>query len=236
MNPAMLPMGAFGAFGPKKMGQFGLFGAPGMMGMQQQPKQQEEEKPSSWFDGGKFGAKDALALALGAIGDGLTRRPMTSQMILGNMMNKRQMEQQEKMRQQQRMEGREDKRDDYMWQRQYDIANPMPSKPSGPQLREDNAGNVWQFDEQTGQPLGDKPVWVDPTEKVIYQDGMQIRVPNPYRPGNANTGGANLPTVSDQASYDAVPAGEQYRDAQGNVRTKQGGPSQPATGNFPQPL
>lgn len=122
---------------------------------------------------------------------------------------------------------------DWKWKQDYTNANKPPEAPN---LREDNAGNVWQFDPQTGQPMGDKPVWVDPTEKVIYQDGMQIRVPNPYRGGGTSTANANLPTVSDQASYDAVPAGSQYRDAKGNVRTKQGGPSQPATGNFPQPL
>ena len=63
--------------------------------------------------------------------------------------------------------------------------------PAAPNLREDNAGNVWQFDPQTGMPMGDKPVWVDPTEKIIYQDGMQIRVPNPYRSG----GGTQQPQV-----------------------------------------
>lgn len=116
---------------------------------------------------------------------------------------------------------------DWKWKQDYTNAN---KPPEGPSTYEDNAGNRWIYDPATGRTIGDKPVWVDPTEKVIYQDGMQIRVPNPYRSGGSSAG--NLPTVSDQASYDAVPAGGQYRDAQGNVRTKQGGPTQPASGGF----
>lgn len=45
-----------------------------------------------------------------------------------------------------------------------------------------------------------------------------------------NTGGAqfgqpvgNLPQVTDEASYNAVPPGAQYRDPDGNIRTKAGG-------------
>lgn len=57
------------------------------------------------------------------------------------------------------------------------------AQPEGPKTYEDNAGNRWAYDPATGQTIGDKPIWIDPTERVIYQDGMQIRVPNPYKGG-----------------------------------------------------
>lgn len=99
----------------------------------------------------------------------------------------------------------------------------------GPKTYEDNAGNRWAYDPKTGQTIGDKPLWVDPTPKEFVHEGMRFSIRNPYAQGD---GGSDLPTVSDKASYDAVPVGGQYRDAQGNIRTKSGGPSQPATGGF----
>ena len=103
--------------------------------------------------------------------------------------------------------------------------------PEGPKTYEDNSGNRWAYDPATGQTIGDKPIWVDPTEKVIYQDGMQIRVPNPYRSGGAPAGG-DIPAVTDEASYNALPAGAQFRDDQGNIRTKSGGGASNSTGGF----
>ncbi len=47
---------------------------------------------------------------------------------------------------------------------------------------------------------------------------------------------SNVPTVTDQATYDAVPAGQSYRTPDGLVRQKPGGQSQPATGGFLDPL
>lgn len=91
---------------------------------------------------------------------------------------------------------------DWQWKQEWERDNP---KPVAPNLREDNAGNVWQFDPQSGRPMGDKPVWVDPTEKVIYQDGMQIRVPNPYRGGAR--GLDSEPTEEDGYIYTPGPGG-----------------------------
>lgn len=99
-------------------------------------------------------------------------------------------------------------------------------------LREDNAGNVWQFDKRTGQPIGAKPVWVDQTPKEFVHEGMRFSIPNPYLSGGAAPSG-NVPTVSDEATYNAVPPGGQYRDPQGNLRTK-GGPTPQASGTFQQ--
>ncbi len=44
---------------------------------------------------------------------------------------------------------------------------------------------------------------------------------------------SNVPKVSNQATYDAIPAGQQYMAPDGTIRVKPGGQSQPATGGFP---
>lgn len=115
---------------------------------------------------------------------------------------------------------------DWKWKEDYKRENEGPSAPS---LREDNAGNVWQFDPQTGMPMGDKPVWVDPTEKIIYQDGMQIRVPNPYRSG----GGSSTPSIAPGT----VDGGYRFKggdpaDQSNWEPVNGGGPTQPASGGF----
>lgn len=51
--------------------------------------------------------------------------------------------------------------------------------------------------------------------------------------GATPTAGGNLPTVTDEASYQAVAPGGQYRDAAGNVRTKAGGGVGNGTSGFP---
>ena len=45
-------------------------------------------------------------------------------------------------------------------------------------------------------------------------------------------GSGNIPRVTDEASYSALPPGSKFYDDEGNLRTKSGGPSQPATGGF----
>lgn len=115
---------------------------------------------------------------------------------------------------------------DWRWKEDYKREN---AGPSAPNLREDNAGNVWQFDPQTGMPMGDKPVWVDPTEKIIYQDGMQIRVPNPYRSG----GGSSTPSIAPGT----VDGGYRFKGGDPADQSNWepvigGGPTQPASGGF----
>lgn len=104
---------------------------------------------------------------------------------------------------------------DWQFKEQWKLDNPAPT---GPDLREDNAGNVWQFDARTGRPIGEKPVWVDPTEKVIYQDGMQIRVPNPYRGGAS--GIDDQPAEEDGYVYTPGAGGRANKD---NWKPKGGG-------------
>ena len=142
-------------------------GDPGL-GMPQQPT--SEKKP------GFFGEGGAGRMIAGSIGDMLLQNAGMAPMYFPMMQQQREQAAQQAAEQRKRAEGMADWRAKEEWKR----ANRPPPSPT---LREDNAGNVWQFDPQTGQPMGQKPVWIDPTEKVIYQDGMQIRVPNPYRTG-----------------------------------------------------
>lgn len=124
---------------------------------------------------------------------------------------------------------RERERSEWLYREQWKLKN----APAGDNidLREDNAGNMWSFDKRTGQPLGDKPVWVDRAPKTIVHDGMRIDVANPFStPG----GGSAVPTVSDAAGYEALPPGAQYRDPSGNLRTKKaGGPQASPVATFP---
>ncbi len=171
--------------------------------------------------------RSILPYAFAAIEDTLSRQMGYQPQGVARLNEMQQMQQRQAAQMAAEQRKRSTELADWKWKQDYTNAN---KPPEGPSTYEDNAGNRWIYDPATGRTIGDKPVWVDPTERVIYQDGMQIRVPNPYRSGGSSAG--NLPTVSDQASYDAVPAGGQYRDAQGNVRTKQGGPTQPASGGF----
>ncbi len=58
--------------------------------------------------------------------------------------------------------------------------------------------------------------------------------PNPGdKPFGASVTTGDLPTVTDTASYDAVPPGSEYKDESGTIRKKPGGQTQPASGGFP---
>ena len=96
---------------------------------------------------------------------------------------------------------------------------------------EDNAGNRWTYDKATGRPLGEAPVFVDGTPKEFVHEGMRFSIQNPYLRGQ-NPGGGNIPCVTAEASYNALPAGSQFYDDEGKLRTKSGGPTQPASGGF----
>lgn len=79
----------------------------------------------------------------------------------------------------------------------------------------------------TPQPGGGAwELGADGTLKPLIQpnDGSQA-VGAPIAAGNA-------PTVTDQASYDAIPPGGQYMSPDGHIRVKQGGPTPQASGGF----
>ena len=103
--------------------------------------------------------------------------------------------------------------------------------PQGPDivLFEDNAGNRFRYDKSTGMPIDEKPVFVDPNERVYFQDGAMVRVPNRFGQGGGSQD--SMKRVTNQQDYDALQPGEQYTDPSGNVRTKGGGASN-GTGSF----
>jgi hypothetical protein len=73
-----------------------------------------------------------------------------------------------------------------------------------------------------------QPDWM-----VVPEGGVMVNSRDPKAVSQFGSGGGGaLPTVSDNASYDAVAPGQQYRDPQGNVRTKPGGGGGDATGGF----
>lgn len=61
----------------------------------------------------------------------------------------------------------------------------------------------------------------DPIVSIPLPGGQTYMGPRSRMPGAPQAGG--LPTVNDEVSYNALPAGTQYRDPNGNVRTKGGG-------------
>ena len=91
-------------------------GAAGIFGNPQAPKRQR------FIEGGKFTGKDAIGLALGAIGDAFTGQPVTSQLLLGGIADRRKAEQQAQLAAQQRAAGLED----FAAKRRIEIDNPVP--------------------------------------------------------------------------------------------------------------
>lgn len=99
----------------------GIFGSP-LTARSVSAFQQPEQKPARFIDGGKFRGKDALALALGAIGDAFTGRPLAAQNLFGSIAARREAEQQQRLAQQKRAADIEDAQR----KRQFEIANPIP--------------------------------------------------------------------------------------------------------------
>lgn len=121
----------------------------------------------------------------------------------------------EKAREYQRQ--RMDKRDDWQYEQDYKRANP---EPGSAYRTEDNAGNVWELDPATGQF---KTIFTDPNDKVFMQDGQMVTVPNRVRAQQAPAiPAAAVPQVTDEASYNALPPGAQFRTPDGSVRVKGG--------------
>ena len=143
-----------------------LFGAPGLGASQEQPGKKRSALPYVFA-----ALEDTLSRQMGYQPQGVAR------------LNETQAQQQQAAAQaaaEQRK--RAESLADYGARKEIDQ---QYAAPEGPKTYEDNSGNRWAYDPATGQTIGDQPIWVDPTEKIIYQDGMQIRVPNPYRGGGA---------------------------------------------------
>jgi hypothetical protein len=63
-------------------------------------------------------------------------------------------------------------------------------------------------------------------------DGTITLIPRNMLPGAPPQEGGNIPSVTDEASYNAIPPGTQYRTPDGHVRVKQGGPAGNQPGGF----
>jgi hypothetical protein len=64
--------------------------------------------------------------------------------------------------------------------RQYTLGQLKPKEPVAPRFEQDNAGNVWALDPNTGQPLSDRPAFVDNTSRETIINGAVVRIPNQY--------------------------------------------------------
>lgn len=157
----------FEQFMPKKpVGTGGVFGGQFDDDPTAMPAPQQPEK--RWLEGGKFGWKDGLALALGAIGDARTGRPQTSQMILGSMQQRRQAEERQRLFEQQRKAGLED----YRTQKQIDQEYAAPPKATA--FQQDYEYILRNFGPEAAEKFRNNKV--DPPEYRQGADGRFYRV------------------------------------------------------------
>lgn len=192
------------------------------------PTQQQPAPPQNkrWLEGGKFTAKDGIGLVLGALGDAFSGRPTTANMIWDTTNQRRKVE----MEQQQYQRKREDDFADWQKQFDYERANPKPVNNDTQRDFEFIRGTLGEeAANQYLRNLGDPMVTVPLPNGQVYS-GPRSGMGSALGGGQAQQGG-NLPTVSDQRSYDLIPAGSQYRDPSGQIRTKGGGASN-GTGSF----
>lgn len=172
------------------------------LGQQQQPKK---------------GFGNFLRAFAGNLGDSLTGNPVYAQL-------------QQQQAEQERMEQwYERKRQDEL--ADYEAKKGIDAKYNAP----DYEGSIDEF--QQAQKLGYIP------EGMGYQDFLKLKNPGQYVPPSpvnipygatveGGDGAGNLPQVSDEAGYNALPPGAMYRDPSGNIR-KKGGPSLGGSGGFP---
>jgi len=160
--------------------------------------------------GGGFGG--FLKNLAGFYGDSLTGNPIYAQQM-------------QSQAEQDRMEQwYERKRQDEL--KDYEAKKGIDSKYASP----DYEGAIGEFNQ--AKQLG----YIPP--KLSYQDFLKLKNPGTFIPPaptvipyGATQIGGGLPKVSNQAEYDALPAGSQFLDPNGNVRTK-GGQSAAPTGGF----
>lgn len=86
------------------------------------PPRPPEQKRQRFIEGGKFTGKDALGLALGAIGDAFTGTPTTAQFLFEGIANRRKAEQE----QQALAAKRAAELEDFAAKRRLEIENPIP--------------------------------------------------------------------------------------------------------------
>lgn len=187
----IMPMQRGGVFGlpqfPQQYPEQGEFPAGGQTPFPQQAPQ----TPSRWLDGGKFTGKDALGLALGAIGDAFTRSDNTQNMVAGAFEQQRRQKliaQQAQLRRQQEWE-------DWVAKEQYKSLHHR----ADPYRFEDNAGNVYE----RGEDGQNRLIFTDPNDKQFVVDGQLVTVPNAVRAQSQ----PSSPPVLDNLPPNAKPIG-----------------------------
>ena len=220
-------------FGKPKTGLFGAplggrspYETPGIgdgMTVQYTPQERVAAQPTEPKKSGLFGKGGVGRAIAGTIGDFLMQRSGMAPVYAPTMMQQRQ----------EAAQAAAEQRKYSMDLAMHDAKKQIDKRYDTPEVGvfEDNAGNRWTYDKATGRPLGDAPVFVDGTPREFVHEGMRFSIQNPYLRGQ-NAGGGSIPRVTDEASYNALPAGSQFYDDEGKLRTKSGGPSQPATGGF----
>jgi len=201
--------------------------AGGRFGNPMPAQMQEPARPKSFWQGGdKFTVRDGIAGALAAIGDGLSGWAGGGVGAVGGLLQGR-MEPQRLAEEQRR---RAAELADY--RTKLGIQREMEGE-QGPELGtfEDNAGNVWSFDKRTNQVVGDKPFFVDQTQRTMIQDGALIRVPNPYATAAAGQSGGQQGGYSEGTMIEND-QGQRMVLRNGKWEPVSGGTSGNAGGNF----
>jgi hypothetical protein len=222
-----MSMGRGGLFGYPKLddaesimfpaSQRGLFG--GVPTQMVAPQEQQEGKPKFF---GRGGTGRAIA---GSIGDALLQmngmQPIYAPTVEAQRDERAKMQMMQAKRQQEW--------DDWVAQQQYKRENPEP-------VNNDTVNDYGFIKQRLGEEAADNylrnlgdPYVTTPLPGNRYYAGPRSGM------GAALGGGAepaDVPTVSDEASYNAIPAGAQYRTPEGKLKVK-GGAASNGGGPFP---
>jgi hypothetical protein len=179
-----------------------------------------QDDPKRWLEGGKFGWRDGVGLALGAVGDALTQRPVTTSLVHGAFQQNRALKQQE----QQRQAGLSD----WLWKEQYKRNNPEPAAPTALQR---NYEFLSGMDPELGEQYlanSANPIQGVPVTNPDGSKGIMF-----VRPGGMGAqSGGDLPRVSSPDEARRLPPGSQFIMPDGRIGTVPGGGSGNATGGF----
>lgn len=225
-------MGLFGSSSRKK-NPWDMSGAwsqfdPSTQDTSQFPQEAPPTAPAEqerWINGGKFRGRDAIGLALGAIGDAFAQRS-GGQAVVAPMLLKGFSDQREaKQAAQAAMAKHEQDRADFLWEQQHKA--PAPN---------DTERDLELIRQRYGQAAADQ--WmqnrIDPIVNIPLPGGATYMGPRSQMPGALGGGQQSapsaMPTVTDEQSYNALPPGASYRDPSGHIRTKGGGAGNGAGG------
>lgn len=175
--------------------------------------------------GGGFFREGGMGRYLaGAIGDVLLQQAGMAPVFSPAQQQKRAMDQSEAIWSRRRAAEREDKQ--WEWQNK-------PREGDGFE-RALEASGVTRGSPEWGKAMGRKvenilnPMMAVQTVDANGNPAITWAPRNPVAPM-----GGDVPSISDEAGYNALPPGAQFRDPSGQLRTKAGGPASPAPGNFP---